>query len=71
MPFWCIRYINYARYLLEDKPEEMVNKAHQRNNNLLFVQMFSPGNHSEMKLFGILAIEAMKNTGRREEWYVS
>lgn len=45
----------------------MVNTSLTRQNNVSFVALLSPGNRSEPKLFGIVAIKAIKNIDREDE----
>lgn len=49
----------------------MLKRLQPRQNIVSLLQMFSPGNQSELKLFRIIETKAIKNTNKREELYDS
>lgn len=66
-----MRYTNAASYLSRDITTDLVKRSHQKKNNVSFVQMLSPENRSTLKLFYLIAIEALKNIYRGVELYAS
>lgn len=71
MPVYRMRYMNDAIYLSADKTTDVAKRSHSRQNNVSVVYILSPENRSELQLFGIIAIEAMKNIDRGEEIFAS
>lgn len=67
---YYMRYTNDARYLTGDKTTDMAKRSHQRKNNVSFLQMMSPENGSDLKLFGITAIIVLKNIDKEEKLYI-
>lgn len=65
-----MRYIKDGRYYLEDYITDMMKRSYPRHKNISFIQVMSTGNRSDLKLFGIIAINAMKNIDREEDLYV-
>lgn len=66
VPFCCVPYINGTTYLEGDQTTDMLKRSYPRKTSLSFVQMSSSKNRSDLKHFGIIAIESLKNLDRRE-----
>lgn len=61
-----MRYINDARFLSKDRITNVVKISQPRQNNVSFVRMLSPGNHSDVRLLGIKGLRALKNINTEE-----
>lgn len=66
-----MRYMNYAGFLLGYKATTIVNRSNLRQSHESVVHILSPRNLSGVKLFGIKATKALRNSGRVEELYVN
>lgn len=53
-PFCCMIYINDDMYLTGDRAPYMIRTSHPRQNKVVLVQVLSPWNQSELKLYGII-----------------
>lgn len=70
-PFCCSKSINADGHLSGDRAVDMVKKSHQRKIFVSFIQMFLPGNRSQLKLFGSVAIKTQRNITSGDYFYVS
>lgn len=68
---FCMRYISGPKNLTGGEDSGMEKRTHPRQNNVSFIQILSPGNRPDMKLFEIMAIKAMKSTDIGEKFYAS
>lgn len=68
--FCCMRFVNAAMYLSMDKTLDMVKRSPQRKNNVSLVQMLSPGNQSELKLYGTIAMKKLGKIDKGEDLYL-
>lgn len=70
-PSSCMRFVDDAKYLPEDRTPEIMKGLSPKQNYISFVQMLWPANQSVLSLYSIMEIKALRRVDKDEDLHHS